>query len=98
MMYKSTSPFWQFVDHWQTLITGVLARADGASALTDPDPEREFAPDRLGTKRLGSARGWSVSVSLLSSARLARYGQPPSVSVFMRKSVSVHYELMFTRA
>jgi len=24
-MYQVTSPFWQFVDHWQTLIAGVLA-------------------------------------------------------------------------
>ena len=25
MAYEVTAPFWQFVDHWQTLITGFLA-------------------------------------------------------------------------
>jgi hypothetical protein len=32
MPYVATSPFWQFVDHWQTLIAGTFALLAGATA------------------------------------------------------------------
>jgi len=33
MTYQVTSPFWQFVDHWQTLIAGVLAVLAAAATI-----------------------------------------------------------------
>lgn len=40
IMYQVTSPFWQMVDHWQTLITGIMAVLAAAATIYFT---REFA-------------------------------------------------------
>jgi hypothetical protein len=39
-MYEIKDPLWQFVDHWQTLIAGLLAVAAGAGTIGSPSNQR----------------------------------------------------------
>lgn len=52
MTYQVTSPFWQFVDHWQTLITGVLALVAAFATIwaTIASAQREIAANQAQTK------------------------------------------------
>jgi hypothetical protein len=52
LTYQVASPFWQFVDHWQTLITGVLALFAGLGTIwaTIASARREIAANQAQTK------------------------------------------------
>jgi hypothetical protein len=52
LAYQVTSPCWQFVDHWQTLITGVLALVAGIGTIwaTIASAQREIAANQAQTK------------------------------------------------
>ncbi len=52
LTYQVTSPFWQFVDHWQILITGVLALVAGLGTIwaTIASVRREIAANQAQTK------------------------------------------------
>jgi hypothetical protein len=52
LTYQVSSPFWQFVDHWQTLITGVLALIAGIGTIwaTIASAQREIAANQAQSK------------------------------------------------
>jgi hypothetical protein len=51
-MYELKEPFWQFIDHWQTLIAGLLALAAGVGTVraTIKSANREIAAAQEQTK------------------------------------------------
>jgi hypothetical protein len=52
LTYQVSSPFWQFIDHWQTLITGVLALIAGIGTIwaTIASAQREIAANQAQSK------------------------------------------------
>jgi hypothetical protein len=52
LSYQVASPFWQWIDHWQTLITGVLALVAGIGTIwaTIASAQREIAANQAQTK------------------------------------------------
>ena len=51
-MYEIKEPLWQFIDHWQTLLAGVLALVAGAGTVwvTIKSANREITAAQEQTK------------------------------------------------
>jgi hypothetical protein len=73
MAYEVTAPFWQFVDHWQTLITGLLAvlAALGTVWTTINSANREIATAQEQTK---AAQRQTAVTREIERRRIAREG------------------------
>jgi hypothetical protein len=72
-MYEIKDPLWQFVDHWQTLIAGLLAVAAGAGTIwvTIKSATREVTAAQDETK---AAQQQTAVIRELERRRLAREG------------------------
>jgi hypothetical protein len=72
-MYEVKEPLWQFVDHWQTLITGLLALAAGVGAVwaTIKSASREITAAQAQTK---AAQHQTAVTREIERRRLAREG------------------------
>jgi hypothetical protein len=72
-MYEIKDPLWQFVDHWQTLIAGLLAVAAGAGTIwvTIKSANREVAAAQDQTK---AAQQQTSVMRDIERRRLAREG------------------------
>jgi hypothetical protein len=72
-MYEVKEPFWQFVDHWQTLMTGVLALVAGVGTVwaTIKSASREIAAAQEQTK---AAQRQTEVTRELERRRIAREG------------------------
>jgi hypothetical protein len=72
-IYELKEPFRQFIDHWQTLIAGVLALAAGVGAVwaTIKSANREIAAAREQTK---AAQRQTAVAREIERRRLAREG------------------------
>jgi hypothetical protein len=72
-MYEVKEPFWQFIDHWQTLIAGVLALAAGVGAVvaTIKSAGREITAAQAQTK---AAQHQTAVTREIEGRRLAREG------------------------
>jgi hypothetical protein len=72
-LYEVKEPFWQFVDHWQTLITGLLALAAGVGTVwaTIKSANREIAAAQEQTK---AAQHQTAVTREIERRRLAREG------------------------
>jgi hypothetical protein len=72
-MYEVKEPFWQFVDHWQTLITGLLALAAGAGTVwaTIKSANRGITAAQNQTK---AAQQQTAAMREIERRRLAREG------------------------
>jgi uncharacterized protein YfiM (DUF2279 family) len=72
-LYEVTEPFWQFVDHWQTLIAGGLAVVAGAGAIwgTIRSANREIAAAQEQTK---AAQRQTAVTREIERRRIAREG------------------------
>ena len=72
-MYEIKDPLWQFVDHWQTLIAGLLAVAAGAGTIwvTIKSATREVTAAQDQTK---AAQQQSAAMREIERRRLAREG------------------------
>jgi hypothetical protein len=72
-MYEVKEPLWQFVDHWQTLIAGVLALAAGAGTIwvTIKSATREITAAQEQTK---AAQQQTAVMREMERRRLAREG------------------------
>jgi hypothetical protein len=70
-MYAVEEPFWQLVDHWQTLITGALALAAGVGTVwaTVKSANREIAAAQEQTK---AARRQTAVTREIERRRIAR--------------------------
>ena len=70
-MYEVKEPFWQFVDHWQTLITGVLALVAGVGTIlvTIISAKREIAAASEQTK---AAQKQTDAMRNIETNRIAR--------------------------
>jgi hypothetical protein len=72
-MYEVKEPFWQLVDHWQTLITGLLALAAGVWTVwaTIKSANREITTAQNQTK---AAQQQTAAMREIERRRLAREG------------------------
>jgi hypothetical protein len=72
-MYEVKEPLWQFIDHWQTLTTGMLALAAGVGAVwaTIKSANREIAAAQEQTK---AAQHQTAVTRDIERRRLAREG------------------------
>jgi hypothetical protein len=72
-MYEIKEPFWQFIDHWQTLITGLLALAAGVMAIwaTIKSANREIAAAQEQTQ---TAQRQTAVTREIERRRIAREG------------------------
>lgn len=72
-MYEIKEPFWQFIDHWQTLIAGLLALAAGVGAVraTIKSANREIAAAQEQTK---AAQRQTAVAREIERRRIAREG------------------------
>src|SRR5271155_1784324 len=72
-MYEVKDPFWQFIDHWQTLITGLLALAAGVGTVwaTIKSASRDVAAAQAQTQ---AAQHQTEVMRELERRRLAREG------------------------
>jgi hypothetical protein len=72
-MYEVKEPVWQFIDHWQTLIAGLLALAAGVIAVvaTMKSANREIAAAQEQTK---AAQRQTAVMREIERRRIAREG------------------------
>jgi hypothetical protein len=72
-MYELKEPFWRFIDHWQTLIAGLLALAAGVGAVwaTIKSANREIAAAQEQTK---AAQRQTAVTREIERRRIAREG------------------------
>ena len=72
-MYEVKEPFWQFVDHWQTLVAGLLALAAGVGAVwaTIKSANREITAAQEQTK---AAQRQTAVAREIERRRIAREG------------------------
>jgi hypothetical protein len=72
-MYEVKEPFWQFIDHWQTLIAGLLALAAGVGAVwaTIKSANREIAAAQEQTK---AAQRQTAVTREIERCRISREG------------------------
>jgi hypothetical protein len=70
-LYEVIEPLWQYIDHWQTLIAGLLARAAGVGAVwaTIKSANREVAAAQEQTK---AAQRQTAVVREIERHRIAR--------------------------
>lgn len=73
LIYEVKEPFWQLIDHWQTLITGVLALAAAAGTVwaTIKSANREIAAAQEQTQ---AAQHQTTVTREIERRRLAREG------------------------
>src|SRR5215831_12402986 len=72
-LYEVKEPLWQFIDHWQTLIAGLLALAAGVGAVwaTIKSANREIAAAQEQTK---AAQRQTAVTRELERRRISREG------------------------